>query len=164
MTRMKFVSSRKLEYCRRPTEPAVYEQPKSCHWGDNNFWSFRQAKQSEDITVGLLLRNGIAIDVIDAYMLYLETGKGEDGFICACTWFHQQQFGARCEYVFPFLLPSSTVFSSLFGSFLETLEQRMIQVKHRQRDVNNDTCYSDLPECVTQAGMCLHWNQICDGQ
>ena len=162
VTRVKFDSSRQSEYCRRPADPVIYQKPEFCHGGDDYYSSFKNLKRT-NMTAYRLTKSGILIDVIDAYIIYLETGKGQDEIICTCTWNYKPQFGARCEYMFPFSHDPFLIGNNIFGSFLTELELEISREKVRQRDVNNGTCYADLPGCVTQTGLCLHWNQICDG-
>ena len=109
-------TSARLEYCRRPLENIVRQKYDECfsYYADD----FAYLK-SENITSEDLIMTLIPMDIVDAYMLYLETGKREDnGYVCYCLLNSQQSFGAVCEYMSNFTVPllyDPEGYSNIFG-------------------------------------------------
>jgi hypothetical protein len=164
MTRLETSGSESLEYCRRTTEKLVRQKSGDCPYHDPT--SFTQWAQ-ENMTDTHLQLEAIPVDIIDAYMLYLETGTGKNQFVCHCMGYEQVLFGIQCEYKYPVILPLTgrgETYENFFGYLLDSLEENLYQTPNTHFNINVETCYIDLPGCITQMGTCLHWNQICDGK
>ena len=150
------------EFCRRTIERIISRDDGECHDDDvTDFVTMRR----KNVTYGKLLAIGAAVDVIDAYNLYLENGDGQKRYWCDCTYAGPRRFGVNCEYEFDTYLDRGILaaLNNLEDIFIERRDQMFATSAH-QKYATNGTCYIDLFDCHVAPDVCLHWNQICDGE
>ena len=152
-------SSLITEFCLRPSN----EDDNGKHWwsegipsADDRKYTFDQLVQL-NITTMELLSWSTSADLAEEYQKYLNHQDSrlasKEIYKCTPNW-----FGSRCQYS----LDLSQNYPSHYRNILEAIDTRKSQTFEER--TSRGSCYT-LPYCEDNGEpVCLHWNQICDGE